>query len=377
MRKLVFLSGTRADFGKLKSLIQITRESGLFEVHIFATGMHMNHRYGKTVIEMFKCGFDNIYQFINHNDHDSMDMILAKTITGFSDYVKEIQPDLIVVHGDRVEAMAGAIVGALNNVLVAHIEGGELSGTVDELIRHSVSKMAHIHFAANEEARDRLIQMGEARNSVYIIGSPDIDIMNSDTLPSMEDCAQKYQLPWSDFAMVLFHPVTTEFDQFANHAREFVEALQESGDQFVVIYPNNDKGCEYIFRQYKQLEDQTNFRVFPSLRFEHFLTLMKNSRYVIGNSSAGIREAPHFGIPTVNVGTRQQGRTDNPDIAHCGYSKEEILKAIGEINSLKLEPKAVFGDGKSDELFFKSVSSPKFFDRPTQKQFIDRELEDE
>jgi len=154
----MFLTGTRADFGKLKSLISILTNSGDFHVSIFVTGMHMLRKYGFTANEVSKAGYKNIYQFINQKPGDSMDVVLAKTITGLSDYVKETQPNMIVVHGDRVEAMAGAIVGSLNNILVSHIEGGEVSGTIDELSRHAVSKWAHLHFVANTEAQLRLIQ---------------------------------------------------------------------------------------------------------------------------------------------------------------------------------------------------------------------------
>ncbi len=125
-KKIVFLTGTRADFGKIKPLIQILQGNEAFEIHVFVTGMHMNHKYGYTAQEVSKCGFENIFQFINHEDSSHMDQTLAKTIEGFSYYINEVEPDLVVVHGDRVEAMAGAIVGSLNNILVAHIEGGEL-----------------------------------------------------------------------------------------------------------------------------------------------------------------------------------------------------------------------------------------------------------
>ena len=153
IKKIVFLTGTRADFGKIKSLIEIARANQAFEVHIFATGMHMDKKYGYTVIELEKYGYDNIYKYINHNAESSMDITLSRTIEGFANYIRLIEPDIIIVHGDRIEALAGATVGALNNILVAHIEGGELSGTVDELIRHAVSKLSHVHFVANEEAK--------------------------------------------------------------------------------------------------------------------------------------------------------------------------------------------------------------------------------
>jgi UDP-N-acetylglucosamine 2-epimerase (hydrolysing) len=174
-KKIVFLTGTRADFGKLKSLIEISNKN--FEVHLFATGMHMDKKYGYTVKEIEKCGYKNIFKFINHDASSMMDITLSRTIEGFANYIHLFQPDLIIIHGDRIEALAGATVGALNNILVAHIEGGEVSGTVDELIRHAVSKLSHIHLVANDEAKNRLLQMGERNESIYVIGSPDMDAM--------------------------------------------------------------------------------------------------------------------------------------------------------------------------------------------------------
>lgn len=178
-KKLLFLTGTRADFGKLKSLIEISNKSSEFEVYIFATGMHLSSIHGNTIEEIEKCGYKNIEKYVNHTDQCSMDEILAKTILGFSEYIKNIKPNLIVIHGDRVEALAGAICGSLNNILVAHVEGGEISGTIDELIRHAVSKMSHVHFVANKIAKNRLVQMGELEETVFVVGPPDIDAMLS------------------------------------------------------------------------------------------------------------------------------------------------------------------------------------------------------
>ena len=193
-KKIVFLTGTRADFSKLKSLISITQKSKEYEVHLFVTGMHMNPLYGKTIDEIIKSGFNNIYPFVNHESIDSMDMTLAKTIEGFSSFILKIKPDLIVVHGDRVEAMAGAITGSLNNILVAHIEGGEISGTIDELIRHSISKMSHIHLVANKKAKSRLTQLGELPSSIFILGSPDLDLMNPKNLPKLSIAKEYYNI---------------------------------------------------------------------------------------------------------------------------------------------------------------------------------------
>ncbi|HSD13283.1 MAG TPA: UDP-N-acetylglucosamine 2-epimerase, partial [Flavobacterium sp.] len=179
MRKILFLTGTRADFGKIKSLIQILENHHDFEVFVFVTGMHLLKEYGYTLLEIERCGFSNVHTFENHTHETTMDLTLAKTIEGLSSYVKTCEPDMIVIHGDRVEALAGAIVGSLNNILVSHIEGGEVSGTIDEFIRHSTSKMSHVHFVSNQQAKKRLIQMGELSESVFTIGSPDVDIMFS------------------------------------------------------------------------------------------------------------------------------------------------------------------------------------------------------
>ena len=371
-KRIVFLTGTRADFGKLKSLIHIAQNSEAFEVHIFATGMHMNSKYGKTVNEIVKSGFENIYMYINHDEIDHMDRTLAKTIDGFSHYVTEIVPDLIVVHGDRVEALAGAIVGSLNNILVAHIEGGELSGTIDELIRHSVSKLAHIHLVSNKEAKKRLMQMGEIAQSIAVIGSPDMDIMFSDTLPTLKEAKKYYDIPFDHYAIVMYHPVTTEADQTQEHASLFVDALIDSGENYIVIYPNNDIGSDKILEEYKRLNDLKQFKIFPSLRFEYFLSLLKNAKYIIGNSSAGIREAPEYGVPTVDIGSRQSNRAQGTSLLHCSNSKIEILNAIDKVKTVEISvsgSKHFFGEGKSDRLFFDLLMQESFWRISKQKQF--------
>jgi UDP-N-acetylglucosamine 2-epimerase (hydrolysing) len=372
MKKIVFLTGTRADFGKLKSLIEIASKQRKFEVHIFATGMHMDPRYGRTVHEIINCGYKNIFTHYNHNDYDSMDVILAKTINGFINFVNDIKPDLIVVHGDRVEALAGAIVGALNNILTAHIEGGEVSGTVDELIRHSVSKLSHLHFVSNYIAKKRLVQMGELPSSIFQIGSPDIDIMLSKKLPDIKKVKKYYEIPFGEYAIVLFHPVVTEVDQIENQAKNLVNALIESGQNYVVIYPNNDKGSEYIFKEYERFFGNIKIRYLPSLRFEYFLVLLKNAKFIIGNSSVGVREAPYYGIPSINLGTRQNKRVNNLDIINSGYSKEEILVSIKR--ALKRKTKRVrklFGKGDSDKRFLKIISGNKIWKASKQKLFQD------
>ena len=211
MKKIAFLSGTRADFGKLKSLISsLAATPEEFQVEIYVTGMHMNPDYGNTHLEV-ESAFKHlkVHLFNNHDEPDSMDIVLAKTIMGLFGILKRSKPELLVVHGDRVEAVAGAIVASLNNTLVAHIEGGEVSGTIDELMRHAITKMSHLHFVSNESAFQNVLQLGEDRESIHVIGSPDIDVMNAPGLPSLAEVTSYYGIPFENYAILLYHPVTT------------------------------------------------------------------------------------------------------------------------------------------------------------------------
>ena len=373
MKKIVFLTGTRADFGKLKSLMLISQNSDDFEVHLFVTGMHMNSLYGLTVDEIVKAGFKNIYKYTNHDSANHMDRNLAKTIDGFSPYINQIKPDLIVVHGDRIEALAGAIVGSLNNILVAHIEGGEVSGTIDELIRHSVTKMSHIHLVANNEAKKRLIQLGEFNKSIFVLGSPDLDLMDIRSLPDLELVKKYYEISFNVFAIAMFHPITTEYISISSYAKNFVDALIESDTNYILIYPNNDLGSKEVLEEFKRLKSNNKIKIFPSLRFEYFLRFLKESQFIIGNSSAGIREAPYYNVPTVNIGTRQNNRAKMDTIFNCNYLSENILEAINKVKKIKTIARETgdfhFGEGRSDKLFLKLLNSKEFWKIEHQKQF--------
>jgi UDP-N-acetylglucosamine 2-epimerase (hydrolysing) len=372
MKKILFLSGTRADFGKLKSLISITQEDPFFEVHIFATGMHLHNKYGYTVNEIEKSGFKNIYKYINFTSEESMDLTLSKTIEGLSSYIKEERPDLIVVHGDRPEALAGAIVGAFNNILVAHVEGGEVSGTIDELIRHAVSKLSHTHFVANELAKNRLVQMGEIRENVFIIGSPDLDIMFSPLLPGITSVKDYYEIKFEKYGIVMFHSVTTELNKMKECIHTFVDALLEDKLNYVVIYPNNDMGSQYIIDEYDRLKNNSRFRIFPSLRFEYFLVLLKNCSFILGNSSAGIREAPYYGIPCINIGTRQKNRSNNSNIINCDCTITDILNSIQLAKAdNRYQTHRSFGNGNSNKRFLEILKTNSFWTINKQKQFVD------
>ncbi|MFM8956093.1 MAG: UDP-N-acetylglucosamine 2-epimerase [Actinomycetota bacterium] len=368
-KKILFLTGTRADFGKLKPLIRGVSADAALDYVVVATGMHLDDRYGRTEIEITKSGFRHLVSFSNSGPDDAMDLTLARTITGLSPIVQHQAPDLLVVHGDRVEALAGAITGSLNNVLVAHVEGGEFSGTVDELMRHSVTKLSHVHYVANEAARDVVLQLGESPNSVWMIGSPEVDIMLGSDLPDLSEIRSYYDIPFPEFALLAFHPVTTEVDDLRNQTRALCDAVGRSGLNFVAVYPNNDHGSSVILDELLQLARLPTMRLIPSVRFEAFQTLLKHAQFIVGNSSSGVREAGVHGTPAINVGSRQSGRNSHPLIIDVDARADEILQAVIQARSMPRAPSMVFGDGKSAERFVASLHSDRLWSTSVQKVF--------
>ena len=372
MKKLLFITGTRADYGKIKSLISSVERSSLFEAYVFVSGMHLLEKYGSTYMEVQKDGYKNIYVDFSQTNIGNMSYDLGNVIQNLTAYVMHIKPDMIVVHGDRIDALAGAIVGALNNILVAHIEGGEVSGTIDESTRHAISKYAHIHFVCNEVAKRRLIQLGEESNRIFVIGSPDIDILISNSLPSIEDAKSWYEIPFEKWGILMYHPVTTEVGELRSKIREVVDAVISSKRNYIVIYPNNDMGTDIILNEYERLRNNNRFRLYPSIRFEYFLTPLRHSDFMIGNSSAGVRETGVYGIPSIDIGSRQKGRYLDTigNIQHVNEDETEILNAIDCIDNYRIQS-FEYGKGNSTEQFMEIVSKEDVWKISIQKKFID------
>jgi UDP-N-acetylglucosamine 2-epimerase (hydrolysing) len=290
---------------------------------------------------------------------------------GLSNFLQENSFDVIVIHGDRVETLAASIVGSIRNILVAHVEGGEVSGTIDDLLRHSTSKMSHIHFVSNEKAKKRLIQLGEIGRSIFIIGSPNIDILLSNNLPSLNYSKEHYQIDFEEYGVAILHPVTTEYDYFENYSKIFVESLIEVNKNFIIINPNNDIGCELILKSLKRLEKNKKFKIFPSMRFEHYLTLLKNSNCLIGNSSSGIYEAPVYGVPTINIGSRQQDRFNYESIHNISFNKNVIKNKIIDVWNKSYKPSDHYGVGNSSEKFINILKGDDIWSISKQKKFQD------
>lgn len=370
-RKILFVTGTRADYGKLEPLAIEAADAG-FPVTFFVTGMHMMAKYGLTKTEIHRNSHRfNIVEYINQRDGDPQDIVAAKTIIGFSDFLKEMRPDLVVIHGDRVEALACALVSAMNYVLCAHIEGGEVSGTIDEVFRHCNTKLSSIHLVSSKVARERVLRLGETTDSVEIIGSPELDIHAQNSGVSLSQVLDRYEIASDDYGIVIFHPVTSEVDTIRDQVQSVFSALKESGKYFVVIMPNNDPGSKEIIEEIERLP-RNQFRVLPSMRFHYFSELLRNAKLMLGNSSSGVREAPYLGIPSMTLGTRQANRSTAKSVfTACCFDRDAISSFIAGEWGKRYARDNSFGEGLATKKFRELLLAPHFWERPRQKYFAD------
>jgi len=367
-KKILFLTSTRADFGKLKSLIKILKTRKEFEVHIVITGMHVLEKFGNTYTEVKKHFKSKIIKFKNQSLGDRLEIILSKTSEKFSKIVKKIEPDLIVIHGDRVEALASALVGSLNHILTAHIEGGEISGTIDDTIRHAVTKLSHIHFVGSPAAKNRVIKMGEIKKHIFNIGSPDIDAIVKKKLPKIKNIKKRYSIKFDNYSILLWHPVTSKINTLREDTNKLIKFIDRLNKNFVIIYPNNDPGSKIILNCYKKIKN-TKYKVLKNLRFENFLALLKSAKFIIGNSSSAIYEAPMLGTPAINIGNRQHKRINSKIIKNLGIDEMDIIKIHKFLKSYKRIEKKFYGYGNSDKKFLDILLKPSLWNISKQKFF--------
>lgn len=369
-RHLLFLTGTRADFGKLEPLAAAARDAG-HRVSFFVTGMHMMDRYGLTVNEVRRMPGVAVHEFLNQQEGDPQDLILARTVTGFSAFVREVRPDLVILHGDRVEALAGALVAATNYIRSAHVEGGEVSGTIDEVFRHCNTKLCTYHFVSSDAAARRVRALGEPDETIHPIGSPELDFHARPSGVTLDEVRARYAIPFADYGIATFHPVTSEQDTIGRQAADLFGALADSGRAFVVIAPNNDPGSQAIFEVLENLP-KDRFRLLPSMRFAHFSELMKNAACMVGNSSAGVREAPFLGLPSLDIGTRQSNRSDAPSVVACeAEDRAVILDFLRSHWGRETVPHEGFGQGTAAQRFVETLARPEFWTLSLQKAFRD------
>lgn len=374
IKKIVFVTGTRADYGKIKDLIKkVQKNKKFFKSYIFVTGMHLIKDYGLTYNELLKDKITNIFKFKNSDVNTNPEEILNRTISGFSKYLKKVKPDLVVIHGDRIESLGCALAASLRNLKIGHIEGGDVSGNYDEIIRHAVTKLSHIHFVSNNIAKKRVSRLGEPENLVFNIGSSNIDTIINDRIPSFAETKEKYDIKFENYGLAVFHPDETNNKSIKIKTKILNDFYKKFKYNLIVIYPNNDFGGKQIINTYKKIK-RINIKFIESLRFEYYLSLLKNSRFIVGNSSSGIIESPYFGVPTINVGDRQHNRANTKSIINIKFNRNELLKFS---NSFFLNPKKFkkkknfFGSGNSSQKFIKILRDTKIWKLPVQKYFQD------
>lgn len=357
MFKVAVVTSTRADYGILHPLIRKIYEEELFELHLLATGMHLSEEYGYTVREIEKDGFPirrKIPILEEGNTPYDISVTMANAQIGFAKYFRDERPDMVVILGDRTEMLGIAAAAVNERIPIAHISGGEVTaGAVDESIRHSLTKMAYLHFPGTEIARKRVIQLGESPDRVYNVGLLSTENIRLSKLLSEEEIRKELGVGEAPYAIVTFHPVTQENATAEGQVLELCAAMDAVNDvQYYITMSNSDVGgalINQIFTEYASQRD--NVRMSSSLGMKRYLSALKYAEFVLGNSSSGIGEAPIIGVPTVNIGDRQKGRVMAETVINCVPRKEEIIKAIQKARETEHIPTKIFGDvGASDTM---------------------------
>jgi len=354
--KITCITGTRADYPRVKSVLYEIKKHKDFELSLIVTGSHLLEEYGYSAQEIIDDGFKidkKVPMFTgNYNSLVGMAKAAAKCTQGVAEALQELKPDLVLLTVDRVETMAAAVAVSLMNFPIAHIQGGEVTGTIDESIRHAVTKLSHIHFPATKDAAERIIRMGEDPEKVFQVGCPYIDIINSVQKKSKDELSKKYGFSL-ERPLIIFtqHPVTTEYGSSSDQIRITLNSLKIFSDcQILAFSSNTDAGGREIV---SAVEKEKNFIHISNMLSSDFLSLMACADVMVGNSSAAIREAPSFHLPAINIGTRQQGRLRAANVIDVNHDESEIIKAIKraiydqEFINFVNKSTNPYGDGKS------------------------------
>jgi len=378
MRKIAVVTGTRAEYGYLKPLMSAIEKDDDLKLVPIITGMHLLSNFGNTY-KIVEKDFPNTVKIpMNLNGDSLQDMAsyLSSGIKNFADFFVKNSPDVLIVLGDRSESFAAALAAMYLNVPIAHINGGDVSGgTIDESIRHAITKIAHIHLAHTEENAERIQKMGEEKRRIFVVGALTLDTILNENLPSKDEIFKKYNLNTDKTTfLVVEHPITTLKDKGYLHMKELFLALDELKQQVVMLYPNCDAGSKELIKLISKYENKDYMHVFKSLPHEDYLGLMKSANLMIGNSSSAIIEAPSFKIPVINIGSRQQGRSRTENIIDVEPEKNKIIAAIDFARNNKDFLKKVkscknkLGDGKASQRIVKILKELEINDKLIQKQ---------
>jgi GDP/UDP-N,N'-diacetylbacillosamine 2-epimerase (hydrolysing) len=335
--KISVVTGTRAEYGLLRNIISLLSKDESVDFRLIVTGTHLCKDYGETVNEILSDGFNvsaKIPCVQDRNDDVGMVMSAAEAMKGFAAYFEKDRPDMLILLGDRYEIFACAAAAAMLRIPIAHLYGGDTTeGAIDEFFRHSITKMSYLHFVSNEDSRRRVIQLGEEPARVYNLGATGAENIVGMDLLDRDAISRAIGVDLSgEYALVTYHPVTLEDDSPDAQMRELFSAMEQFPELTYIFTKSNadanGKKINLIIDEYAR--NHSNVFAFESLGIIKYLSAMKYARFVIGNSSSGIYEAPLFGIPTVNIGDRQRGRLQANTIINSGPEAASIRRAISE-----------------------------------------------
>lgn len=345
MKKICVVTTTRADYGILSNLIRKIDEDNDLELQLLVSGTHLSEKFGYTINEILKDGFSPNAQIeILEETELTAIKTMANALNKVGTYLSAIKPDLIVILGDRYEMAAVACASVILNIPIAHIQGGEITyGAYDDMFRHAITKMSHIHFASCEEYRRRIIQMGEQPNTVFTVGSLSVENLKQMSFFPKKELDDEFHVDLAKTLLATFHPVTME-DNYLEQFSQFLDALTQQNMFNVVLTGFNSDGNFHDMSDMlaSKLVDNHRIKIVNSLGYQKYQSFMKYCAGVIGNSSSGILEAPSFKVGTVNVGTRQQGRIQADSVINCKAEKDEIIRAIEKLSSEEFQKKLKF-----------------------------------
>ena len=366
--KIMFITGSRGEWGYIRPILRLIKESNNIEAIIVATNMHLLPNYGSSYKEIENDGFKIDYKVnmsmdgYNHYTHAKS---LGIFLMSMPDIIETEKPDWIVLAGDRGEQLMAAIAASYTYTPVAHIQAGELSGNIDGMARHAIGKLVHIHFASNDDAAKRLLKLGEESFRVYNVGAPQLDEMVNCQYTGLEELEQKYCLELkSGYILAVIHPVTEELEKVGAQTEIFIKALNSFGIPKIMILPNNDAGSSAVrnaIDKYKLGE----YHTFSNIKREDYLGFLRNCKCIVGNSSSGLLEAPTFKIPAVNIGRRQANRFRGVNVIDVEFRYDDICKAIEKAlspefrNFLNENCENPYGDGHSSERILRILEETK------------------
>jgi GDP/UDP-N,N'-diacetylbacillosamine 2-epimerase (hydrolysing) len=353
-RKVCYITGARADFGLMHSTLQRIQQSETLELSLIVTGMHLLPEYGLTVAQIEAAGL-RIAARVAVEDGLPTGALMARNVgrmlIGFVEALEKIVPDIVLVLGDRGEMLAGALAAIHLDIPVVHIHGGERSGTVDEPVRHAISKLAHFHFVATDESKTRLVRMGEVADRISVVGAPGLDDLKEAVLTGRKKlCADAGFDPARSVALLVYHPVLQEAKMSADHTAHIIDAVLAKGFQIMALRPNSDAGSDGVRKVLEARVSAGNIRLGTHLTRPEFLSWLAACDVLVGNSSSGIIEAASFGTPVVNVGSRQNLRQRNANVIDCGVDRGSLEEALTRaLAAVRFDRHNVYGDGRAGE----------------------------